>query len=83
MKFNSLKPPTVKTMLLLDPAHVLVAQENHVKLAQEKEKREREAIRAVVRLTVMSKVRKKTILMMLNSLRLPSVYPKLQHQPLQ
>jgi hypothetical protein len=92
---NSLKPPAVKTTLLLDRAHVLVAQANHVKLAQkkekstahvvvaqEKEKRERKAVRAVVRLTVVSKVRKKTRLMMFNSLRPPSVYLKLQRQPL-
>ena len=95
MMFNSLKPPAVKTTLILDRVHELVAQVNHVKLAQkkekstahvvvaqEKEKRERKAVRAVVRLTVVSKVRKKTRLMMFNSLRPPSVYPKLQRQPL-
>ena len=96
MTLNSLKPPAVKTTLILDRVHELVAQVNHVKLAQkkekstahvvvaqEKEKRERKAVRAVVRLTVVSKVRKKTRLMMFNSLRPPSVYPKLQRQPLQ
>ena len=83
--FKSLQTSTVKTTLLLDAADVMVAQVNHVELAQEKEKREkreRKAVRAVVRLTVMSNVQKKTRLMMFNSLRLPSVYPQLQRQPL-
>ena len=71
MMFNSLKPPAVKTNLLLDPTRVLVANANYVKIAQKKKKREREAVIVVLRPTVMLKVRKKTRVMMLESLRPP------------
>ena len=77
MMFNSLKSPAVKTKLLKNPTFVLISNANYVKIAHKKKKREREAIIVVVRPTVMLKVRKKTRVMMIISLRPPSVNLKL------